>query len=159
MCGGGFVAHTPTFNVMREAMDPKRILIVEDEPRIALALCRALEFPPSGARRVEISPVAETALTRLQNESYDLIITDLRMPGMSGAEFLRQVHDLYPGTRTMLITGFGSSEVEDLAHRLGASYMAKPFSLHCFVKRVDQIMAEEEQKRNNPPHGNAHESG
>jgi len=139
-------------------MHPKRILIVEDEPRIALALCRALEFPPSGARRVEISPVAETALSKLRNESYDLIITDLRMPGMSGAEFLRQVHDLCPGTPTMLITGFGSSEVKDLARRMGAAYMTKPFSLHCFVQRVDQIMAKEEQKRNNPPHRNTYES-
>lgn len=133
-------------------MQQKKILIVEDEPRIALALCRALEFPPGGTRRVEISPVAETALCKLQSECYDLIITDLRMPGMSGAEFLRQVDNLCPGTPTMLITGFGSPEVEDLARRLGAVYMAKPFSLHCFVERVEQIMADEEKKRSSPPH-------
>lgn len=140
-------------------MQQKRILIVEDEPRIALALCRALEFPPSGARRVEISPVAETALSKIQNESYDLIITDLRMPGMSGAEFLRQVRDLCPDTPTMLITGFGSPEVEDLARRLGATYMAKPFSLHHFVRQVDQIMADGESTGQHPAQGTAHGSG
>lgn len=139
-------------------MQQKKILIVEDEPRIALALCRALEFPPSGDRCVEISPVAETALSKIQSESYDLIITDLRMPGMSGAEFLRQVHELCPDTPTMLITGFGSPEVEDLARRLGAVYMAKPFSLHHFVKRVDQIIADEEKKRRHPTRGATHGS-
>jgi DNA-binding NtrC family response regulator len=137
-------------------MQPKRILIVEDEPRIALALCRALEFPPSNDRRVEISPVAETALSKLRSEAYDLIITDLRMPGMSGAEFLRQVNDLCPDTPTMLITGFGSPEVEDLARRLGAVYMAKPFSLHRFVQQVDQIMVQEENNRNRPRHREPH---
>lgn len=138
--------------MMREAMDAQRILIVEDEPRIALALCRALEFPPGNTRQVEISPVAETALSRLQKEAYDLVITDLRMPGMSGAEFLRQVHDICPATRTMLITGFGSPEVEALAYRLGAAYLAKPFSLHSFVKRVDQILTGEEREPGTPTH-------
>jgi DNA-binding NtrC family response regulator len=136
-------------------MQPKRILIVEDEPRIALALCRALEFPPSNKRCVEISPVAETALSKIRSKAYDLIITDLRMPGMSGAEFLRQVHDLCPGTPTMLITGFGSPEVEDLARRLGAVYMSKPFSLRCFVEQVDEIItADQEKKHNIPAHRN-----
>lgn len=128
-------------------MEPKKILIVEDEARIALALCRALEFPAGGVHRVEISPVAESALSRLEKESFDLIITDLRMPGMSGAEFLRLVRDRYPEARTMLITAFGSPEIEDLARRLGAAYMPKPFSLQAFVTHVQEIMAGEEQKR------------
>ncbi|MBN1656991.1 MAG: response regulator, partial [Anaerolineae bacterium] len=63
-------------------MEGKKILIVEDEPRIALALCRALELPARGSPCVDISPVAETALAKLQAESFDLVITDLRMPGM-----------------------------------------------------------------------------
>jgi DNA-binding NtrC family response regulator len=137
-------------------MQEKRILIVEDEPRIALALCRALEFPSGGARQVEISPVAETALSKIQRQAYDLIITDLRMPGMSGAEFLRQVHNLCPDTPTMLITGFGSPDVEDLAQRLGAAYMAKPFSLRCFVEQVDRIVAGEEKKHSAPLHRDGH---
>lgn len=137
-------------------MQEKRILIVEDEPRIALALCRALEFPSGSARQVEISPVAETALSKIQGKVYDLIITDLRMPGMSGAEFLRQVHNLCPDTPTMLITGFGSPEVEDLAQRLGAAYMSKPFSLRCFVEQVDRIMAGKEKKHSTPFHRDGH---
>ncbi|MGD8623638.1 MAG: response regulator [Anaerolineae bacterium] len=121
-------------------MDEKRILIVEDEPRIALALCRALESPPRGAKKVEISPVAETALTKVQSEPFDLVITDLRMPGMGGVELLRQIRKISPNTRLMLITAFGSREIEDVTQRLGAIYLPKPFSLREFVATVDDLL-------------------
>jgi DNA-binding response OmpR family regulator len=124
-------------------MDEKKILIVEDEPRIALALCRALEFPPHGprgARKVEISPVAETALTKIQSEPFDLVITDLRMPGMGGVELLRQIREISPSTRLMLITAFGSPEIEDVTQRLGAVYLPKPFSLREFVATVEDLI-------------------
>lgn len=124
-------------------MEQKKILIVEDESHIALALCRALEFPASGTHRVEISPVAETALSKLESESFDLVVTDLRMPGMGGIDFLRLVRERYPRVRTMLITAFGSPEIEDLAQRLGAAYLPKPFSLQAFVAQVHKIMAQE----------------
>jgi DNA-binding response OmpR family regulator len=121
-------------------MDEKRILIVEDEPRIALALCRALEFPPRGANKVEISPVAETALAKLKSEPFDLVITDLRMPGMGGVELLRQVRGISPSTRLMLITAFGSPEIKEVTQRLGAVYLPKPFSLREFVAKVEDIL-------------------
>jgi two-component system response regulator FlrC len=123
-------------------MDEKRILIVDDEPRIALALCRALEFPPHGNRKVEISPVAETALTKIRNEPFDLVVTDLRMPGMGGVELLRQVRDLDPNIRLMLITAYGSADIESVAERLGAAYLPKPFSLRDFVARVEEILGD-----------------
>ena len=121
-------------------MEEKRILIVEDEPRIALALCRALELPVHGSPQVDISPVAETALAKLRTESFDLVITDLRMPGMGGVELLRHVRDQSPQTRLMLITAFGSPDVEDVARRLGATYLPKPFSLRDFVATVEGIL-------------------
>jgi len=122
-------------------VDAKKILIVEDEPRIALALCRALELPVRGSPQVDISPVAETALAKLQSESFDLVITDLRMPGMGGVELLRHVRNTSPHTRLMLITAFGSPDVEDVARRLGATYLPKPFSLRDFVSTVERILA------------------
>jgi DNA-binding response OmpR family regulator len=121
-------------------VDGKKILIVEDEPRIALALCRALELPVSGTPQVDISPVAETALAKLQSESFDLVITDLRMPGMGGVELMRYVRDASPHTKLLLITAFGSPDVEDVARRLGAAYLPKPFSLREFVYTVEGIL-------------------
>jgi DNA-binding response OmpR family regulator len=126
-------------------MEKKRILIVEDESRIALALCRSLEFPIPRRYEVEISPVAETAMAKLQDRPYDLIVTDLSLPGMSGLQFLRRVRRVSPQTRTMLITAYGSPQVKDLATELGAVYLAKPFSVHRFSAVVERILEEPER--------------
>jgi DNA-binding response OmpR family regulator len=124
-------------------MEGKRVLIVEDEPRIALALCRALEHRFGQDCEVEISPVAETALVKLQNRTVDLLVTDLRMPGMGGLAFIRQVREISPQTQTMLITAFGSSEIEAVTHKLGTTYLPKPFSLQEFIVAVETILSEE----------------
>ena len=125
-------------------MDDKRILIVEDEPRIALALCRALEHQvrPQGHYEVEISPVAETAMSKLQGKPYDLIVTDLRMPGMGGLALIRQVREFSPQTPALLITAFGSKEVERTTHKLGCGYLPKPFSLQRFVSEVQRLLSD-----------------
>lgn len=126
-------------------MRGKRILIVEDEPGIALALCRALEHPLGGNHRVEISPVGETALAKLQAERYDLLVTDLRMPGMSGLELIRRGCRISPEMRTMLITAFGSPEIEGLSHELGAVYLPKPFGAWEFISAVRRALGEGRQ--------------
>ena len=92
---------------------------------------------------IDISPVAETALKKLRSKPFDLLITDLRMPGMGGLAFIREVQDMSPAMCTMLITAFDSPEVEDAAHRMGAAYLPKPFSLQEFVAAVEQILGEE----------------
>ena len=121
-------------------MDEKRILIVEDEPRIALALSRALEHRPPGEYRVEISPMAETAMSKMQGKPFDLVVTDMRMPGMGGLALIRHLRQHSPQTSTMLITAFGSPEIKDAAQRLGATYLPKPFSLQEFISRVQHIL-------------------
>jgi DNA-binding response OmpR family regulator len=121
-------------------MGKKRILIVEDESQIALALCRSLDFPIPHRYEVEISPVAETAMAKLQDRPYDLVVTDLSLPGMSGFQFLRDVRKANPQVRTLLITAYGSTAIEDLATALGAVYLAKPFSVHRFAAVVERIL-------------------
>ena len=126
-------------------MGKKRILIVEDESQIALALCRSLEFPIPKRYEVEISPVAETAMAKLRDQPFDLVVTDLNLPGMSGLQFLRRVRRVSPQARTMLITAYGSPQIEDLATELGAVYLAKPFSVHRFSAVVERILKEPER--------------
>jgi DNA-binding NtrC family response regulator len=129
-------------------MDMKRILIVEDETRIALALCRALEHRLGDRCEVDISPVAETALPKLQQKRFDLLVTDLRMPGMGGLRFIRHVREISPQTHTMLITAFGTPEIEDATDRLGTVYLPKPFSLHEFVTAVKGILNGDDRAEN-----------
>jgi DNA-binding NtrC family response regulator len=126
-------------------MKEKRILIVDDEPQVALALSRALQHPLGGKYQVEISPVAETALRKLHHEQYDLIITDLRMPGMGGLDLLRHVRQLSPQARMILITAYGSHEIQNIARSLGAEYLAKPFDLQDFINTVTNVLEESEQ--------------
>lgn len=136
-------------------MSKKRILIVEDESQIALTLCRSLEFPVPQRYEVEISPVAETAMAKLQDQRYDLVVSDLRLPGMSGLHFLRRVRELKPDVRTMLITAYGSPEIEELTSGLGAVYLAKPFSVHRFAAVVERILEGPEQDLDRPPEPSA----
>jgi two-component system response regulator (stage 0 sporulation protein F) len=124
-------------------MKQKRILIVEDKLHNVMTLCRALLHPMAGGFQVEVCPMADVALTRLQREQFDLIVTDLRLPGASGLELIRRVHQTSPGTRTMLITAFGSPELEKQLRGLGATYLPKPFALQEFVAAIHRVFAEE----------------
>jgi two-component system response regulator (stage 0 sporulation protein F) len=124
-------------------MEQKRILIVEEKLHNVMTLCQALLHPVVGGFQVEVCPIADVALRRLQCGQFDLIITDLRTPGASGLELIRRVHQTSPGTRTMLITAFGSPEIEKQVRALGATYLPKPFALQDFVAAVQGIFTEE----------------
>ena len=124
-------------------MEQQRILIVEDELHNVMILCQALLHPMAGGFHVEVCPLADIALKRLRYERFDLIITDLRMPGTSGLELIRHVRQTSPGTRTMLITAFGAPEIEDQARLLGAAYLRKPFGLGDFISTVRGVLTTE----------------
>ena len=124
-------------------MKQQRILIVEDELHNAMTLCQALLHPMAGDFHVEVCPLADIALKRLRYERFDLIVTDLRMPGTSGLELIRQVRQTSPGTHTMLMTAFGSPEIKDQAQLLGAVYLRKPFSLQGFISAVHDVLSDE----------------
>jgi DNA-binding response OmpR family regulator len=127
-----------------KAMEGKRILIIEDELETAMTLCRVLVDDTSEPYQVDVCPLADIALRRLRYEQYDLIVTDLRMPGMSGLELIRFVRQTSPQTHLMLITGFGSPQVEKQVRRLGAAYLSKPFGLQEFMTAIHRILSEEE---------------
>jgi DNA-binding response OmpR family regulator len=124
-------------------MEGKRVLIVEDELNVVMVLCRALLHPMAGGYQVEVCPRAASALKRLRYEQFDLVITDMRMPGMNGLELIRQVRQTNPEKCMMLITAFGSPELETQVRRLGVVYLPKPFSLQEFVATVQGIFDKE----------------
>lgn len=123
-------------------MEQKRILIVEDELPVAQALQRALNLPLGGGYAVETCESGEAALERLGRSHFDLVISDLRLPGMSGLELIEQAHLVNPGIRSVLITAFGSSQVEEQARRLTDAYVPKPFRLRDMARLVGRILNE-----------------
>jgi len=126
-------------------MQAKRILIIEDELPMAMTLCSALLHPMSGGYQVDVCPLADVAMKRLRYEQFDLIVTDLRMPGNSGLELIRHVRQTDSRTRMMLITGFGSPEIEQQVQGMGAVYLPKPFSLQEFVAIAQRLLSEDKE--------------
>lgn len=105
--------------------DTHRILVVDDEPDI----CKALEFI---LRRkgyvVSTASDGESALSLLGKESFDLMLTDIRMEGMDGLELTRRAKELNSELLVIIMTAFASIQSAVEAMKLGASdYIVKPF--------------------------------
>lgn len=111
-----------------------RILFVDDEADLADALGDVLSIE---GYEVETVREAKSALVKFQSSRYDLLITDLSMPGMDGLELIRRVRILNPEQRIMVITGFPSHDSQEEAFKLGTlNYLVKPFTDKRFLELV-----------------------
>ena len=117
-----------------------RILIVDDEQPVAQALQRALSLPQGGGYLVESCESGEAALERLERAHFDLLISDLRLPGINGLDLIEQARQRNPGMRSVLITAFGSAEVEERALSATDAYVPKPFHLRDMIQIVQRIL-------------------
>jgi DNA-binding NtrC family response regulator len=103
------------------------ILIVEDEPKMR----RLLEISlGEDGHNVQVAPDAETALKNLHVNSFDVVVTDVKLPGMNGLEFLQEAKRLNAQIPIVVMTAYGSVETAVEAMKLGASdYVLKPFTM------------------------------
>jgi DNA-binding response OmpR family regulator len=130
-------------------MPGKHILIVEDEPKVGFFLKASLESLDRGYDVLHVDS-GEAALAEFQRRSFELLVTDLRMPGMSGLDLLSRVREVSPDTRAILITAYGNAEVERESRRLNAShYFTKPFQIDEFTAVVQDLM-EDQSARGQP---------
>ena len=121
-------------------MPGKSILIVEDEPKVGFFLKESLESLDRGYRVLHVDS-GEAALAEIGRQPFELLVTDLRMPGMSGLDLLSRVHEMSPATRSILITAYGSDEVESESRRLNAAYyFTKPFQIDDFTLAVQSVL-------------------
>ena len=104
----------------------KKLLVIDDEPAIREGVRRILE---SDAYKVETFAGGHAALERIKQESFDLVITDLKMPGISGMEVLKAIKEIQPDLPVIFITGYSSVDSAVEVMKLGAvDYIAKPFT-------------------------------
>jgi DNA-binding NtrC family response regulator len=104
-----------------------RVLVVDDEQAQAIFLTEALEMYDYRAEGVTS---AVEALVRLRGGAYDVLITDLKMPEMSGLELLQQALQIRPGLSVIVVTAHGTVETAVEAMKLGAEdYLRKPVEL------------------------------
>ena len=102
------------------------ILVVDDEERICDAVKKALERIGC---LVETSLSAGQALEKILNHSFDMVICDIKMPGMDGMTLLDRIKEYDPSLMVLMITGFASIESAVECMKKGAQdYIAKPFS-------------------------------
>jgi DNA-binding NtrC family response regulator len=114
------------------------ILVVEDELNIRTALVTMLEKRGYVARS---AGTAEEALRVLDETTMDLVITDLKMPGIGGMELLRRVKEVWQATEVVVMTAYGSIETAVEAMRLGAyDYITKPIDRDRFPVLVEKAL-------------------
>lgn len=107
------------------------LLFVDDEEELVSAVVERLEL-----RNIDAVGVTsgDEALQRLRERPFDVVLLDVKMPGMSGLEVLRAVARLYPNTKVILMTGHGSADDTELGLRLGAAgCLQKPVDLDALL--------------------------
>ncbi|MEJ2199473.1 MAG: sigma-54 dependent transcriptional regulator [Desulfuromonadaceae bacterium] len=119
-------------------MEGKRILVVDDDSVIRKGLKRILE---KEGYEVDAFASGHLAIEEMQQKGFDLVITDLKMPGMGGMEVLKAISILQPDIPIILITGYSTVETAVEAMKRGAvDYIAKPFSPTDIAEKVRQAL-------------------
>ncbi len=122
------------------AMEKNSVLVVDDEAVVRKAMERILE---KEGMEVETSSSGYLAIQRMQEKEFDLVITDLKMPGMSGMEVLRTVKILQPDVPVIIITGYATVDTAVEAIQNGAfDYLAKPFTPEQITEKVRKALAQ-----------------
>jgi len=124
-----------------------KILIAEDEEITLKHLLYALETEGYTATGVNNGM---DALKKIKKEAFDLIIADIKMPGMNGLALLAEVKDKYPSTEVIIITGFGSIKSAVDAMKKGAfDYITKPFNLDELILKIKKIQQKKKLEEDN----------
>jgi DNA-binding NtrC family response regulator len=114
------------------------ILVVDDEPAIQDILTWALS---AEGYRVATAGNGEEALARVEREDFDIIVTDIVMPGIDGLEVLERSRVLNPRAAVIVMTAYAALETAIAALRRGASdYLEKPFSVDLLKERVQRLL-------------------
>jgi len=144
-------------------MITEKILVVDDEENVCNSVKKIL-----GRKGYEVSQAltVNDAVKLIDNMSFDLVITDLMIPGTSGLELMQIIRDKYPELDVIMITGYASIESAVKATKLGASaYLPKPFTPDELTKvtestlsnRLIRVKSQPSQKQGDPdelPDGN-----
>jgi excisionase family DNA binding protein len=125
-------AAVPSTELAPRVGDRPRVLVVDDEASIRELLSKTLAL---AEYEVDTAPDGRTAIERLRLGHYDLLIADLKMPGLDGLSLIREAKRLSSDLPVIIITGFSSESSAIEAVNLGvAGYLTKPY-------RVPQVLA------------------
>lgn len=136
----------PVSTAREDASKKPTVLVVDDEPSILSALRRLLAM---ASYRVLTAESGAAALEVLGANEVDLIISDMRMPGMSGADLLSKAQALYPDTVRILLTGY--SDIESVVRAINEGgiyrYLSKPWDEHDLLLTLKQAFEQQRLRK------------
>lgn len=125
-------------------MQKIRILVVEDDLELRETLEEVLS---DEGYEVAVAERGEDAVTLASQALFDLVVTDIKMPGIDGLEALEQMKQRQPEVKSLVVTGYSSHQDAVRAVRLGVGeYLQKPFGLDSLLERVNEMVAERRQE-------------
>lgn len=118
----------------------RKVLVVDDDPVVRQSINRVLT---SKGYAVITAETGEEALRKLNEEKYDAVYTDIRMPGMSGLDVAEQIKARRPWTPVVIITGYGTDAAEARAKAAGVSgFLHKPLSPEMIETSARDVLTE-----------------
>ena len=121
---------------------PKKILIVDDEEDLTWGLSRSL-LKERALFQVTCANSGVDAMKHLKTERFDLVISDIQMPKMNGLQLILEIRKKYPGTKIIIMTAYGSPEMEEKVRRRGDfGYIEKPFEINNLKKLILETITE-----------------
>jgi DNA-binding NtrC family response regulator len=118
-------------------MSKGKILVIDDEDIVRLSCSRSLV--PEGYE-LKMAKNGPEGLKMLDEETFDLVLTDLKMPNMDGIEVLGTIKEKWPKTDVVIVTGYQTVETAVKAIKLGAfDYIEKPFTPDSLVETVTKV--------------------
>lgn len=117
---------------------PPRILVVDDDPVVAKSIDRVLTAKGFAVINAQNG---EDALKKLKDETYDVVFTDIKMPGISGIEVAERIKASQPWLPVVIITGYGSLENQSRAAAAGVSgFLNKPLSPEMIERSASEAL-------------------
>ncbi|HZV46735.1 MAG TPA: response regulator [Thermodesulfovibrionales bacterium] len=122
-----------------------KVLIVDDEVALANTLAQRLQMRDL---KVGTAYDGEQALAKLKIDKPDVIILDMRMPGMHGMEVLREIKKVSPDIQVIVLTGHGTDKDEEEAKRLGGfDFLKKPADIETLARKIKAAFQEKCERK------------
>lgn len=125
-------------------MDQMRVLLIDDEEELVYTVAERLKI-----REIHADAVTngEDGIKMVEDNEYDVVLLDVRMPGLDGIDVMKRIHRLRPDLPVILITGHGSAHYSQSGMEEGAfDYVMKPIHIKDLVKKL-QAAREHAKKR------------
>ncbi len=119
-------------------MEKFKVLLVDDEEEFVAALLERLSIRNINA---EGASTGEEALSKFSGTKFNVVLLDVKMPGMSGLDVMENIKSMCPGVKIILITGYGSAQLGEEGLEKGAyHYFTKPINIDDLVDKIKEAV-------------------